>query len=61
MYQTQLRPWVIYRTTGAVTHVRIGAFRTRSDAEGYLSVLRQSNPDARFEIVFDLRGENEGQ
>lgn len=60
-YQQVLHPWAIYRLTGAVTHVCIGRFRSRSDAEGHLIILRRTLPTGRFEIVFDLRGENEGQ
>jgi hypothetical protein len=33
--------------------VIVDRFRRRSDAEAYLRVLRQINPDAIYEVIFD--------
>jgi hypothetical protein len=32
----------------------VDRFRRRSDAEAHLRVLRQINPDAVYEILFDV-------
>jgi hypothetical protein len=34
--------------------VVVGRFRTRSDAEGHLQVLRRLLPDAEMIVVFDV-------
>jgi hypothetical protein len=52
-YQAMLQPWAIYRRSGAVSNIFIARFRSRSDAEGHLMILRQNIPDARFEVVFE--------
>lgn len=54
-YQIKLRPWAIYRITDTVSHVCIGRFKSRSDAEGHLTVLRRGYPEGRFEVVFDVQ------
>ncbi|BBD60611.1 hypothetical protein NIES2109_34100 [Nostoc sp. HK-01] len=51
-YRTDLRPWAVYRCrlTG---NICVACFRTRSDADAYMSILRANNPGAVYEVVFD--------
>ncbi|WP_017314931.1 hypothetical protein [Mastigocladopsis repens] len=46
------KPWAVFRCLSY--NVCVARFRKRSDAEGYASILRQNNPNAVFQVVFDL-------
>ncbi|MBW4473627.1 MAG: hypothetical protein ACAF41_23170 [Leptolyngbya sp. BL-A-14] len=52
-YQQQLSPWVIHKLLPNLKHLTITRFRRRPDAEAYLKVLMQSQPQAQFAITFD--------
>jgi len=53
-YKQQLFPWCIINPLPNM-HTRIvGRFRSRSDAEGHLQVLRRMIPTLSFEIMFDV-------
>ncbi|WP_346291159.1 hypothetical protein [Sphaerothrix gracilis] len=54
IYQTRLHHWIIVRLVPPVRWIIVGRFRTRSDADGHLKLLRQRIPHVRFELVFDL-------
>ena len=51
-------PWCIVRCLSDTQQVAqqemVGRFRSLSDAEGYLKVLRQSKPSTNHVIVFKL-------
>jgi hypothetical protein len=50
-YQVLIKPWAIYRSNGLVTNVCVARFKSRSDAEGHLSLLRRTGQ--QFELLFD--------
>ena len=52
--RSRLFSWIIVRQLPNFQRIIVGKFRTRSDAEGHLQVLRRMIPHARFEVVFDL-------
>lgn len=52
-YQQQLSPWVIHRLLPDLKHLTVTRFRRRPDAEAYLKVLKQSQPQSHFAITFD--------
>lgn len=51
-YRTDLRPWAIFscRLTG---NICVARFRTCSDADAYMTILRRLSPNGNFEVVFD--------
>jgi hypothetical protein len=56
-YRTALAPWVVIRWYSPTQRVIIGRFRSRSDADGHLAVLRRLMPDANLQIIFDMNNE----
>lgn len=54
VYKERLCPWVITRLLPNMQRSVVCRFRSRSDADGHLQVLRQLIPNADFVIIFDL-------
>jgi endonuclease V-like protein UPF0215 family len=54
-YQDQLSPWVVYRQLPNLQRLEVARFRRRNDAEEYLKIVRRMLPQAQFEIVYDVR------
>ena len=52
-YEKRLRPWIVVRLLPNLQRVVVGRFRSWSDAEGHLRVLKQLLPAARLALVFD--------
>ena len=52
-YSDQLRPWVVYRLLPNCQRLMMERFRKRNNAEDYVRVIRQMQPQAQFEIVFE--------
>ncbi|MBW4659835.1 MAG: hypothetical protein KME15_14260 [Drouetiella hepatica Uher 2000/2452] len=53
LYSDQLRPWVVYRLLPNCQRLMMERFRNRNNAEDYVRIMRQMQPDAQFEIVFE--------
>ncbi|QLE55654.1 hypothetical protein [Nostoc sp. TCL26-01] len=51
-YQDDLRPWAIFRPH-EVKNICVLRFRTRTDADAYMTILRRLTPDVNFQVVFD--------
>jgi len=49
-----LKPWAVARQYPTLQWVIVGRYRSRSDADGHLQLLRQRVPNIRFKVVFDL-------
>ena len=49
-----LKPWAVVRQLPHLKWVIIARYRSRSDADGHLLLLRQQVPNLRFKVVFDL-------
>jgi hypothetical protein len=67
-YKTKLHPWCIIRPLPNLQYRFIARFRSRSDAEGHLRILRLNNPTASYDLIFDvtpdfplLAGEGQGE
>ena len=52
-YRIALTPWVIVHWLSPTQRTTVRRFRSRSDAEGYLSTLRQLIPEGDLKVVFD--------
>jgi hypothetical protein len=52
-YEKRLKPWIVVRLLPNLQRVVVGRFRSWSDAEGHLRVLKQLLPSARLTLVFD--------
>lgn len=52
-YQQQLSPWVIHKLLPNLTQLTVSRFRRRTEAEAYLKVLKQHQPNGEFAISFD--------
>lgn len=59
-YRADLKPWAVFRTNATVQNICVARFRTRSDAESYMSILRGLNPGVRFCVAFDKPVEVQG-
>ncbi|MUH01151.1 hypothetical protein F7734_56355 [Scytonema sp. UIC 10036] len=53
-YRTALAPWIVVRLLSPTQQTVIGRFRSRSDADGHLAVLRRLMPDAELQVIFDM-------
>ncbi len=49
-----LKPWVVTRQLPNLKWLIIARYRSRSDADGHLLLLRQQVPNLPFKVVFDL-------
>ncbi|WP_416666207.1 hypothetical protein [Egbenema bharatensis] len=58
-YGDRLRRWVVVRLLPKMQRVDVARFYHCSDAEGYVQVLRQLDPEHQYEVMFDP-GEPEG-
>jgi len=52
-YEKRLKPWIVVRLLPNLQRVVVGRFRSWSDAEGHLRVLKQLLPGALLTLVFD--------
>ena len=53
-YKDSLKPWAVMRQGKNLQWIIIARYKSRSDAEGHLLLLRQRVPDLEFKVVFDL-------
>jgi hypothetical protein len=58
-YRERITPWVVVRLLPGMQRILVGRFRSRSDADGHLKVLRSQIPRAEFVVMFDPGFENE--
>jgi hypothetical protein len=49
-----LKPWAVARQLPNLKWLIISRYRSRSDADGHLLLLRQRFPNLQFKVVFDL-------
>ena len=54
-YKDRLNSWAVARLLPDTQRVIVARFRSQSDADGNLRLLRQMTPNARFEVVFDCQ------
>ncbi|MBD1809501.1 hypothetical protein H6F98_29215 [Microcoleus sp. FACHB-SPT15] len=52
-YRERLNPWVMVRLLPNMQRLTVGQFRTRSDADGHLQILRRLIPNAKFVVMFN--------
>ncbi len=55
IHRNQLNPWCIVRKLPNKQSHLIVRFRRPSDAEAHLKILNSNNPNASYEIVFDVK------
>ena len=48
------KPWAVTRQLPNLRWIIITRYRSRSDADGHLLLLRQRVPNVQFKVVFDL-------
>jgi hypothetical protein len=53
-YKRCLKPWAVARQLPNLQWVIIARYRSRSDADGHLLLLRQRVPSIQFKVVFEL-------
>lgn len=53
-YHSRLHPWCVICLLPKMQRVVVARFRRRNPAEEHLRVLKRLNPNATYEIVFDL-------
>ncbi|HEY9820577.1 MAG TPA: hypothetical protein V6D35_07330 [Candidatus Sericytochromatia bacterium] len=52
--KTYLKPWAVARLRPNLQWIIIARYRSRSDADGHILLLRQRVPNIQFKVVFDL-------
>lgn len=52
-YRDRLNRWLVVRWLPGMQRSIVASCYNRSDAEGYLQILRRLMPSDRFEIIFD--------
>jgi len=52
-YKERLNRWVVVRLLPNMQRLTVGQFRTRSDADGHLQILRRLIPHAKFVVMFN--------
>ena len=52
-YKERLNPWVLVRLLPNMQRLTVGQFRTRSDADGDLEILRRLIPHGKFVVIFN--------
>lgn len=52
-YRDHLKRWLVVRLLPNMQRVVVARFRTESDADGYLKIVRRLTPDGQFLVVFD--------
>ncbi|MEG4252421.1 hypothetical protein QUB37_27615 [Microcoleus sp. AT3-A2] len=53
LQEKRLKPWTIVRSLPNVEKVVVGEFRSWSDADGHLKILKRMVPADRLSVVFD--------
>ncbi|MEG4984241.1 MULTISPECIES: hypothetical protein [unclassified Microcoleus] len=53
LQEKRLKPWTIVRSLPNVEKVVVGEFRSWSDADGHLKILKRMVPTDRLSVVFD--------
>ena len=53
-YKDSLKPWAVVRLGQNLQWIVIARYKSRSDADGHLLLLRQRVPEIEFKVVFDL-------
>lgn len=53
-YKDSLKPWAVARQRPNLQWIIIARYKSRSDADGHLLLLRQRVPNIEFKVVFDL-------
>lgn len=53
-YKDSLKPWAVARQRPNLQWVIIARYKSRSDAEGHLFLLRQRVPNIEFKVVFEV-------
>ncbi|MEG3926341.1 MULTISPECIES: hypothetical protein [unclassified Microcoleus] len=53
LQEKRLKPWTIVRSLPNVEKVVVGEFRSWSDADGHLKILKRMVPADRLTVVFD--------
>lgn len=53
-YKDILKPWAVARQRPNLQWVIIARYKSRSDADEHLLLLRQRVPNIQFKVVFDL-------
>ncbi|HEY9798229.1 MAG TPA: hypothetical protein V6D30_21530 [Leptolyngbyaceae cyanobacterium] len=52
-YRERLNPWVLVRLLPNMQRMTVAQYRTRSDADGHLEIIRRLMPNAEFVVMFN--------
>jgi hypothetical protein len=55
-YRDQLYPWCIVHSVHSAQPIVVARFRRQTDAEAHLRILRQTNPNLSYRILFETLG-----
>jgi hypothetical protein len=53
LQEKRLKPWTVVRALPNLEKVVVGQFRSWSDADGHLQILKRMVPADRLTVVFD--------
>lgn len=60
LYRDRLQRWLVVRLLSDMQRVTIATFYYRSDAEGYVQVMRRLIPEGAFVVLFNTETADEG-
>ena len=52
-YKERLKCWVLVRLLPNMQRMTVAQYRSRSDADGHLVILRRLMPNAKFVVMFN--------
>ncbi|ARV58265.1 hypothetical protein BZZ01_06110 [Nostocales cyanobacterium HT-58-2] len=52
-YQQRLKPWAVVHLISSSQKVVVSRHRSRTDAEGYVQLLRQQMPGSQLDVLFE--------
>jgi hypothetical protein len=57
-YRTALAPWAVVHWVSPTERIVINRFRSRSDADGHLTILQRLMPQADLRVIVEVEQDN---
>jgi hypothetical protein len=57
-YRTALAPWAVVQLVSPTERIVMNRFRSRSDADGHLTILQRLMPQADLRVIVDVEQDN---
>lgn len=57
-YRTALAPWAVVNWVSPTERIVMNRFRSRSDADGHLTILQRLMPQADLRVIVEVEQDN---